>query len=157
MVDFFLSLSNTHVNKRLQQLSGQETREKLASIGATAVTVPLLQKFFNIVMAKDNEADAQGDDEAPASKEEANALSSTAAGVLERLLLVLGLYFQSEHDDFAVVLQKKSDGRQWRLFLHFWCLNPAVGFKSLSADARSIVLTSGSAIKKLQLVTLFIL
>ena len=141
-----------------QQLSGQETRETLAGMGLTAATVPLLQDHLASFLALKHAnpgpggagggSGAVGKAAAAAAATDANVVSLAAAstGVLERLFLVLALYFAGAADDYGVVLQRKADGRQWRRLLHFWCLNPAVGFKSVSGAARAVVLTSGTGI-----------
>ncbi len=76
-----------------------------------------------------------------------SSASAAVSSALERLIFVLELYSRRDSsaasDDFAVVWQRRADGRKWRYHLHWWCLNPAVGFRSMSSLCRSIILTSG--------------
>jgi hypothetical protein len=86
------------------------------------------------------------EDKEPPPVDAAAAVAVSTA--LERWLYVLELFFCRDgracSDDFAVVWQRRPDGRGVRRLLHWWCLNPAAGFRALSAEARAIVLTSGT-------------
>ncbi|KAI8060165.1 helicase C-terminal domain-containing protein [Gongronella butleri] len=71
--------------------------------------------------------------------------------VLQGLFMVLKYLFQEDQDhqdDYSMVLIKQiapqSTLGNWKLKLGFWCHNPGIVFRELSALTRSVVLTSGT-------------
>jgi len=66
---------------------------------------------------------------------------SSCIRTVDMILLVAG-YAHDSGSDYAISMQRKSSGAEY--VVNMWCLNPAVAFKDLQEQCRSVVLVSGA-------------
>ncbi|KAI9270400.1 hypothetical protein BDA99DRAFT_501656 [Phascolomyces articulosus] len=82
-------------------------------------------------------------------------ISIKSLRLFEGLVMILKFLISEEatrEKDYSMALIKKVDRRNtysttasdWEIKLAFWCLNPAIIFRDMAKDARSVVLTSGT-------------
>ncbi len=67
---------------------------------------------------------------------------SSCIRTVDMILLVAG-YAHESASDYAISMQRKSSEAE--SIVNLWCLNPAVAFKDLQEQCRSVVLVSGAA------------
>ncbi|BDA46571.1 probable regulator of telomere elongation helicase 1 homolog at N-terminal half [Coccomyxa sp. Obi] len=111
-------------------------------------------------------AEADGAAEAPAGTQGKKKGAGFALGHASRLLTILRLMYGSDVNDYRLALQRwwqschprdkpRRRGRRrggdeedevagWAMQFCLWSLNPAIAFRSIAAEARSIILTSGT-------------
>ncbi|XP_071992545.1 Fanconi anemia group J protein isoform X2 [Engystomops pustulosus] len=148
--------------------NGKEILSVFHDMGITNATFPLLKGNLAAVVEKEEKTTIR---EGQAAVIKVPTLSPQTQMVLKGLFLVLDYLFRENNrfaEDYRIALQQaytwtnkqdvvdengffarprnRRSVRQKALVytLNFWCLNPAVAFSEVSANARCIVLTSGT-------------
>ena len=157
---------------KIRMMQGAGAVTAMESIGIAKVTVPILKEHFDKIteiMKKDHE-----DPAAAAAAAARPDLEGSTTMVLRRLLVVLECFFGYTSDYRVVLERKAvratdafggrkgrgggggggrrrgsgggggAVGKTLETSLSFWCLNPAAGFGTLNALARTVVVTSGT-------------
>eukprot|EP00037_Helgoeca_nana_P018997 m.183767 g.183767 ORF g.183767 m.183767 type:complete len:1212 (-) comp24671_c0_seq2:55-3690(-) len=139
--------SNDNFDSASKIITGRQAAVVFETFGITKVTVAPLQQHLDEILTAQAEASADPMVEP--------TLGARTVGTLKSLLLVLGFLLcggDTRLEDYKVVVERKSalveregkTSRELQLSVGFWCLNPAVAYKSMADDARTVILTSGT-------------
>ncbi|KAI9495389.1 helicase C-terminal domain-containing protein [Zychaea mexicana] len=89
------------------------------------------------------------------NKKTQKCISVKSHRLFEGLIMIFKFIFSEQgtrEKDYSMALIKKIDRQQtrrtktadWEIKLAFWCLNPAIVFRNMAQETRSIILTSGT-------------
>jgi fanconi anemia group J protein len=126
-------------NQETRVFAKAEVLELFEKAGITKHIIPQLKSSFKTL------SDMYYPDDVDSIKLP-QAVNSLVTDLLNLLTNLLDDSNAKSEDDFKIVVAKNTshDDDSWMFKICFWCMNPAIAFKELTEQARSVVLASGT-------------